>query len=286
MAKHIHWYPGHIAKAQRQLKEKLNLVDVIIEVIDARIPYSSKYKKINDLCMNKPRLMLMNKSDVSDDNYNKIWASYYKKETGCDVIVTNLSNKSDIKLIIDKLIVLSKDVMQKRIQKGLLPRPVRTMVIGMPNVGKSSTINRLVNKSKAKTGAKAGVTKEQQWVRINDKVELLDTPGIIPTVQDDQFQALKLAMVNSIGENAYDSEYVAQKLVYLLCEKYNNEIRNYYGFEDSENMDLETIAYKKNWIIKGNLPDIKRTAQYVLSAFRNGKIGKFTLETPDDCAII
>ena len=283
---HIHWYPGHIAKAQKQLKEKLNLVDVIIEVIDARIPYSSWYKTTDKLCPNKPRLILMNKSDVSDENYNKIWAQCISKKSNCEVLMTNLSNKNDINIIISKVVKLSEVVMQKRIEKGLLPRPTRTMVIGMPNVGKSSTINRLVKKAKTKTGAKAGVTRQQQWVRINDKIELLDTPGIIPTVQDDQFQALKLACVNSIGENAYDSEYVANELLKILSIKYKEEIQKYYGFNEDDEISIETIALKKGWILKGAHADITRTSQIVLSTFRDGKIGKFTLETPEEYELI
>ena len=283
---HIHWYPGHIAKAQKQLKEKLNLVDVIIEVIDARIPYSSWYKTTNELCNNKPRLILMNKSDISDIELNKKWAQVISEKSCCDVIITNLSNKNDINTIISKITKLSEPITQKRIEKGLLPRATRTMVIGMPNVGKSSTINRLVKRAKTKTGAKAGVTRQQQWVRINDKIELLDTPGIIPTTQDDQFQALKLACVNSIGENAYDSEYVASELLKILISKYSEKIRTYYNFKDSEEMTIETIALKKGWILKGSLPDTKRTSQLILSAFRDGRIGKFTLETPEEYDLI
>ena len=283
---HIHWYPGHIAKAQKQLKEKLNLVDVIIEVIDARIPYSSMYKTTSELCPNKPRLILMNKSDVSDKNYNEIWAKIISEKNNSKVIITSLSNKKDISNIISNVAALSKEVMQKRLQKGLLIRPTRTMVIGMPNVGKSSTINRLVGKSKTKTGAKAGVTRQQQWVRINDKIELLDTPGIIPTVQDDQNQALKLAFVNSVGENAYDSEYVAEKLLSLLNELYPNEIKEYFEFEKDEKISLETVAIKRKWILKGEKPDTIRTANVILSCFREGKIGKFTLDRPENYGLI
>ncbi len=280
--KHIHWFPGHIAKAQRQLKEKLRLVDVIIEVIDSRIPYSSKYKDIEKLCPNKKRIILMNKSDVSDSKLNKIWANYIKEKTNFEVIITSLINKEDIKIIIGKITNLAQDIMEKRAQKGLLPRPVRTMVVGMPNVGKSSTINRLVKRAKTKTGAKAGVTRQQQWVRINDKIELLDTPGIIPTVQDDQYQALKLAMVNSIGENAYDSEQTAIELVKLLDKKYKKELRKYFGFSEIEDIDIEKIAFKKNWLTKANKADIKRASQTILKTFREGKMGYFTLESPNE----
>ena len=283
---HIHWYPGHIAKAQKQLKEKLNLVDVIIEVIDARIPYSSWYKTTDNLCNNKPRLILMNKSDVSDIELNKKWAQAISKKSNCEVIITNLNNKNDVNIIISKVIKLSESIMQKRVEKGLLPRATRTMVIGMPNVGKSSTINRLVKKAKTKTGAKAGVTRQQQWVRINDKIELLDTPGIIPTVQDDQYQALKLACVNSIGENAYDSEYVASELLKILTSKYHEKIKNYYNFKENEEITIESISLKRGWILKGSTPDTKRTSQIILSTFRDGKIGKFTLETPEEYDLI
>lgn len=284
--KHIHWYPGHIAKAQRQLKEKLSLVDVIIEVIDARIPYSGRYKTVDKLCPNKKRLILLNKSDVSDEKYNKSWAKIIEKETGCRVLITSLNKKNDIKLITNVLCDLSKDIMQKRISKGLLERPTRTMVIGMPNAGKSSTINKLVGRSKAKTGAKAGVTRQQQWVRINEKIELLDTPGIIPTVQDDQSQAIKLAMVNSIGENAYEAEYVSRSLIEILKKYYKKELEEYLKFNNSEEITLENIAVKRNWILKQGEPDINRTALMILSAFREGKIGLFTLERPEEYGFI
>ena len=283
---HIHWYPGHIAKAQKQLKEKLNLVDVIIEVVDARIPYSSNYKTTSKLCPNKPRLILMNKSDVSDENYNKIWAKILSKINNTEVLITNLSNKKDIKTITDKVIRLSNPIMQKRVEKGLLVRPARTMVIGMPNVGKSSTINKLVGKAKAKTGAKAGVTRQQQWVRINDKIELLDTPGIIPTTQDDQNQALRLACVNSIGDNAYDSIYVAENLIKILDKLYPKELRTYFDINFDDKINLETIALKRNWILKGEKADITRTANVTLSCFREGKIGKFTLDRPEEYELI
>ncbi len=283
---HIHWFPGHIAKATRELKEKLNLVDVIIEVIDSRIPYSSWYKTTDKLCSNKPRLLLMNKSDVSDPNLNTAWAKTISDLSNCKVIITSLKNQGDIKLITDNILELSKEIMLKRLEKGLLIRPTRTMVIGMPNVGKSSTINRLVKKAKTKTGPKAGVTRTQQWVRINNKIELLDTPGIIPTTQDDQYQALKLAIVNSIGENAFDSEFAAENLLNILLRFYPKELRTYYGFKEEESVNIESIAIKQNWILKGQKPDTKRTSQIILSAFQSGKIGKFTLETPKEYELI
>ena len=280
---HIHWYPGHIAQAQRQLKEKLNLIDVVLEVIDARIPYSSWYKTTSSLCPNKKRLILMNKTDVSDVNQNKIWASKIEELSGCKVILTDFQNKNDINKIISKITELSSDIMQKRLEKGLQARAVRTMVIGMPNVGKSSTINRLIKRSKTKTGPKAGVTRTQQWVRINDKIELLDTPGIIPTTQENQKQAQRLACVNSIGDTAYDSEEVAIFLLKELNNLYIKEVQKYFNLQDE--LTLENIALSKNWLLKEAKPDTKRTSEILLSNFREGKIGKFTLDRIEEFGI-
>ena len=276
---HIHWFPGHIAKAQRDLKEKLNLVDVVLEVLDARIPHSSAYKNVQNLIGNKSRLILLNKSDLSDPKYNTLWAQKIEQESCAPVIITNLNNQKDINAIIEKIIEISNPIMLELLKKGLLPRAARTMVIGMPNVGKSSTINRLIKKGKTKTGAKAGVTRQQQWVRINNKVELLDTPGIIPTVQDDQKQAAKLACVNSIGENAYDNEFVARELLKLIQEAgYEELLRQYYKLDNE--ITIENIAQARNWIVKGAQPDVVRTSQFILTDFREGKIGKITLEKP------
>ena len=195
---HIHWYPGHIAKAERALKEKLNLVDVILEVLDARIPKSSSYGDTKALFKDKPRIILLNKCDLSDDIENLKWKKYIEEKTGTVCLLTSNGSHKDTNLIINKILEVSKPVTEKMMQKGLLPRPIRTMVAGMPNVGKSSTINRLIKRAKTKTGARAGVTRQQQWVRVHDKIELLDTPGIIPMAQPNQDVALKLAFVNSI----------------------------------------------------------------------------------------
>lgn len=273
---HIHWYPGHIAKAERQLKEKLSLVDVVIEVRDARIPLSSSYANIKKLLGDKPRLLLLNKADLTDKNELKSWLVYLEKDTGCRVLLTDSKSSKDLSEIIKLLIDLAEPKIQALMSKGLLRRPARVVVVGMPNVGKSSIINKLTKSSKTKTGAKAGVTRQQQWVRINPKLELLDTPGIIPTKQDDQEQAVKLAFVSSISESAYSPEPVAQALLDLFEEgKYKDVVLSHYKVE---NLTLEDIAKCRNWILKGELPDTERTAQYVLKDFREGRIGKFILD--------
>ena len=169
---HIHWYPGHIAKAERQLKEKLNLVDVIIEVRDSRIPLSSSYSDIKKLLGEKPRLLLLNKADLADKNELKKWVEYLKETTGCPVIITEAKGAKDLSQVVKTAVELSEPKIQALMAKGLLRRPARAMVVGMPNVGKSSIINKLTKSSKTKIGAKAGVTRQQQWVRINPKLSL------------------------------------------------------------------------------------------------------------------
>jgi len=273
---HIHWYPGHIAKAERQLKEKLNLVDVVIEVRDARIPLSSSYTNIKKLLGEKPRLLLLNKADLVDKDELKSWVNYLKNETECPVIVTDAKGSKDLSLVIKNALELAEPKIQALMAKGLLRRAARAMVVGMPNVGKSSVINKLTKSSKTKIGAKAGVTRQQQWVRINPKLDLLDTPGIIPTRQDDQMQAVKLAFVSSVSENAYTPEPVAQTLLDLLSKsKYKEEVLAYYKVEE---LTLYTIAKSRNWILKEDTLDTERTAKYILKDFRDGRLGKFILD--------
>lgn len=270
---HIHWYPGHIAKAERQLKEKLGLVDVIIEVRDARLPLSSSYANIEKLLGNKPRLLLLNKADLTDKNELKNWVSYLKESTGCPVIITEAKGNKDLTQVVKAAIELSEPKIQALMAKGLLRRPARAMVVGMPNVGKSSVINKLTKSSKTKIGAKAGVTRQQQWVRINPKLELLDTPGIIPTRQDNQEQAVKLAFVSSVSENAYSPEPVAVALLKML--ENNAQVKEYYNVDE---LTLEDIAISRKWILRGDSPDTERTAIYILKDFREGRLGLFILD--------
>ncbi len=273
---HIHWYPGHIAKAERKLKEQLSLVDAVIEVLDARIPVSSSYTNITGLLGQKPRLILLNKSDLADKTELKKWVKFLEEKYNSPVLLSDAKNSNDLNLIIKKVIELSEPRIQALMKKGLLRRPARVMVVGMPNVGKSSIINKLTKSSKTKIGAKAGVTRQQQWVRINPQLELLDTPGIIPMKQENQEVANKLAFVNSVSENAYSNELVAKELLSLLEEKYPDIVREYYRLES--NFTLEDIAISRNWIISGGAPDIERTAVYLLRDFREGRIGKFILD--------
>lgn len=273
----INWYPGHIAKAERELKEKLSLVDVVVEIIDARIPLSSKYIGVEKLIGSKPHIIVMNKSDLADNIESKKWKSFLGKNS--EVLLTSANSNKDISNIISAVIVAGKETIAKLTAKGLLPRPVRVMIVGLPNVGKSSIINKLIGKKKTKTGAKAGITRQQQWVRINPRVELLDTPGIIPMKLENQDAAYKLAMVNSVGEATYDNLEVARVLIKLLKEKYPIQTSEYYKIINPEDLCVENIAKSRNLLLLGGDVDVNRCAALILSDFRHGKIGKVTLDT-------
>lgn len=276
---HIHWYPGHIAKAERKLKEQLSLVDCVIEVIDARLPLSSRYDNITGLLNQKPRFLLVNKSDLVDTNELKKFIDYLKRDTNTAVIPTTSKNSKDLNIIVKEAIKLSEPRIQAMMAKGLLRRPARIMVVGLPNVGKSSIINKLTRSSKTKTGAKAGVTRQQQWVRINPQLELLDTPGIIPMKQEDQQRAIKLAFVNSVGDNAYSNEPVARELLDILNEEQKDSFKEFYNIAKEQELTLENVALSRKWLRQNSETDNERTAGYILKDFREGKIGKFILDT-------
>lgn len=273
----IHWYPGHIAKAERKLKEQLNLVDVVVEVADARIPLSSMYPDIKKLIGEKPRLIVFNKSDVADLEKTKQLVEKIKEEHNCPILFTSNTDNKDITKIVNKIADLSKPAITKLVQKGLLPRPARAMIVGMPNVGKSSIINKLIRKTKTKTGAKAGVTRQQQWVRINPRVDLLDTPGIIPVKQVEQEKALKLAFVDSIGENAYELESIAAEFFKQMLDKYPNVVKSRYNLS-GDDITLESIAKNRNLVGQNSMPDTLRAASMLMNDFRDGRLGRLTLD--------
>jgi len=275
---HIHWYPGHIAKAERKLKEQLSLVDCVIEVVDARLPLSSRYDNISGLLNQKPRFLLVNKADLVDKNELSKFIEFLKEDTKTAVIPTTSKNSKDMNVIVKEAVRLAEPRIQAIMAKGLLRRPARIMVVGLPNVGKSSIINKLTKSSKTKTGAKAGVTRQQQWVRINPQLELLDTPGIIPMKQEDQERAIKLAFVNSVGDNAYSNEPVARELLNILNDKQINVFKEYYNIPPEQELTLENVALSRKWLIQNNETDNERTAGYILKDFRDGKIGKFILD--------
>jgi ribosome biogenesis GTPase A len=201
-----------------------------------------------------------------------------EEQTGFPVIPTDAKNSKDLKYIVNKAVEMSEPRILAIMAKGLLRRPARVMVVGMPNVGKSSIINKLTRSSKTKIGAKAGVTRQQQWVRINPKLELLDTPGIIPMKQEDQERARKLAFVNSVSENAYSNEIVAQELLDILDEKQAKIFREFYKLPEDKELNIDNISIERNWLLTGGSTDRERTSVYILRDFREGKIGKFILD--------
>jgi len=278
---HIHWYPGHIAKAEKKLKEQLSLVDAVIEVLDARLPISSCYTDIARLLGQKPRLILLNKADLTIKSELAPFIKQLEEKTGFPVIPTDAKNSKDLKFIVNKAVQMAEPRIQAIMAKGLLRRPARIMVVGMPNVGKSSIINKLTRSSKTKIGAKAGVTRQQQWVRINPQLELLDTPGIIPMKQEDQEKARKLAFVNAISENAYSNEIVAQELLDILDEKQAKAFREFYKLPEDKELNIDNISLERNWLLTGGSTDRERTSVYILRDFREGKIGKFILDKPE-----
>ena len=253
-------------------------MDVVIEVLDARLPKSSSYNDIKKLLGDKPRLLLLNKSDLVIPEEIKEWVNYIEEQSNCPVLTIDTKTNRNFNIIEKRVLELAEPRIQALMAKGLLRRPARVVVVGLPNVGKSSIINKLTKSSKTKTGAKAGVTRQQQWVRINPNIDLLDTPGIIPMKQEDQERAKKLAFVNSVSENAYSPEIVGKELLALINEneKYRAKFKEYYNVEND--LTLENIANARNWIVSGGEPDIERTAQYLLRDFRDGKIGKFILD--------
>ena len=280
----INWFPGHIAKAINELKTKLSLIDVVVELKDARIPLSSSYIELDKIIGSKPRLVILNKADLADIFMVKKFIEYFKNTLNTNILTTSSHNHSDVKAIVQAILNLAKPQIDKLVVRGLNPRPARVMVIGMPNVGKSSFINKLVKKAKTKIGAKAGVTRQLSWVRINPKIDLLDTPGIIPIKLENQLSAIKLASVNGVSENAYSHEFVASELLKILYDKYPNELKSFYNLNvDNSLIDLQMIAKSRNLLVKKAEPDIERAAFMVLNDFRNAKIGKFTLdELPND----
>lgn len=274
----INWFPGHIAKAIRELKTKINLVDVVVEIRDARLPKSSSYKDIKSLIGSKSRLIILNKSDLADDKKTDFWIKKISEEEEVDVIKTVSNNQKNINILIQSILSLSRVSIDRQIKKGLLQRSARVVVVGLPNVGKSSFINKLVRCAKTKVAAKAGVTKEHSWVRINPKLDLLDTPGVIPMKIDNQEVAIKLASISSIGENAFDKEFVSCEILKLLDEEYIPIVKKHYNLSENDDLSLENIAKSRNLILKNSVLDIRRCCEMFLKDFSLGKIGRFTLD--------
>lgn len=280
---HFQWYPGHMTKAKRMMQENIKLIDLVIELVDARIPLSSRNPDIDELGKNKARLVLLNKADLAEDKWNDAWAEYFKKK-GFSVVKVDSRKGGGIKSIQGVIREACAEKIERDRKRGILNRPVRAMVVGIPNVGKSTFINALAGKACAKTGNKPGVTKGKQWIRLNKQVELLDTPGILWPKFEDQEVGLKLAFIGSIKDEVLQTEELAAELIHFLRTAYPEVLADKYNIEMDEDdyVVLNHIAKSRNCIVRGNELDTEKAALLLLDDFRNGKLGRLTLEYPQE----
>ncbi len=279
----IQWFPGHMAKTRRLISENLKLVDVVIELLDARIPLSSQNPEIDSLLGSKPRVVALNKSDLSDPKMNKLWAEYFASK-GTEVIYTNAITGAGLNELKNMLKKLTQKKLASAQMRGRLQRPIKTMIVGIPNVGKSAFINKISGKASAQTGDKPGVTKNKQWVRINPEIQLLDTPGILWPKFEDQEIGLNLAFTGAIKDEIMDTAELASKLFEKLAILYPENIKERYKLTDIEGKTgfeiLNEAGKKRGCLVSGGEVDLHRIAGIVLDEFRGGKLGKITLEYP------
>lgn len=280
----IQWYPGHMAKAKREIIEKLKLVDIVIELLDARIPLSSRNPLIDEIVNQKPRLILLNKSDLADSKIVDEWISFFK-EKGIKALPINSISGKGLANIANEAENLVSDKIDAMIRKGINPRAVRAMILGIPNVGKSSLINRLANKGIAKTGDRPGVTKGQQWIKINKSLELLDTPGILWPKFEDQEVGLRLAATGAIKDELLHFDDIALFIVNYFRDNYPDRLKERYKLSelaDDGIKVIEEIGKKRGCLIPGGNIDFDKAAEIIIRELRSGKLGQFCLERPSN----
>lgn len=279
----IQWFPGHMAKTRRILSEDMKMVDVVIELLDARIPSSSQNPEINELTKNKPRVIVLNKSDLADQKKNNEWIEWFRQE-GIDAICINAITGAGIQKLTSRL----KKIMQSKLEaaksRGRRLRPIKTMIVGIPNVGKSALINKISGRATATTGDRPGVTRQKQWVRINPEIQLLDTPGILwPKFEEPQI-GMNLAFTGAIRDEIMDTTTLAANLLEMLAELYPEQLKNRYKLQDIQDKSgpdlLKDAGIKRGCLVSGGEVDYYRISNIILDEFRAAKIGKITLETP------
>ncbi|MBO5237623.1 MAG: ribosome biogenesis GTPase YlqF [Lachnospiraceae bacterium] len=278
----IQWYPGHMTKAVRMMQEDIKLIDIVIELVDARVPYSSKNPDIDELAKNKFRLILLNKVDLADEQVTNLWEQYYKAQ-GYAVVKINARSGAGMKSITSVIQETCKEKIERDRKRGILNRPIRAMIVGIPNVGKSTFINSFAGKACTKTGNKPGVTKGKQWIRINKNVELLDTPGILWPKFEDQQVGIRLAMIGSIKDDILNLRELALAFISFMVETYPGILKQKYQVDESGESFaiLEQIAANRQCKLKGDQPDYDKAAAILLENYRNGKLGAITLERPE-----
>lgn len=277
------WYPGHMTKAKRMMQEDMKLIDLVIELVDARVPQSSRNPDIDALGKNKSRLILLNKSDLADPNKNKIWMEYFAGKN-IHAIEINSKTGAGIKSIQKAVQEACKEKIERDRRRGIMNRPVRAMVVGIPNVGKSTFINSYAGKACAKTGNKPGITKGKQWIRLNKSLELLDTPGILWPKFEDQQVGLRLAMIGSMNDEIIHLDELACDLIQFLRVEYSGILEKRYDIEISEQQKaydiIEAVCLSRKCFLKGEINDIMKASSIIMEDFRNGRLGRITLELP------
>lgn len=279
----IQWFPGHMAKTRRMIAKSLPLVDAVAELLDARLPQSSRNPEFNRLTGKKPRLVILNKADMADPDITNQWMQFYRNK-GYAVITADSKNGKGTKQFAPALRELLKDQLQRYADKGMKGRPIRVMILGIPNVGKSSMINRLAGGKRAKAEDRAGVTRTQQWIKTSDGVELLDTPGVLWPKLDDQEVAVRLAMTGAIRDDILDKEALAARLLKLLHQEYPQAIAERYKIapeQEGEGFELlELMAKNRGMLLSGGVPNTERAAITLIDEFRGTKLGRISLEKP------
>jgi len=281
---HINWYPGHMKKTRELIQDNLKIVDIVIEVVDARIPISSRNPIIDDIIKNKKRIIILNKSDLSDSSANANWVKFLKNQDN-DVLLMNCITGNGVSQLLKLLSIKQEEKNEGKVRK----RPLRMMIVGVPNVGKSSLINRLMGKKSAKTGNKPGVTRGKQWLNLENDMQLLDTPGILWPKFEDPKVGLNLAFCGSIKDEILDVATLALELIKVLQAEYPELLKNRYKLTELGDMPLDTmekIAEKRGFIKSGNRIDYERTGRTLMDEFRAGMIGKITLEKVDKCILV
>lgn len=281
---HINWYPGHMKKTKELLQNNLSIVDIVVEVVDSRIPLASKNPDIDKIANNKPRIIVLNKEDLADPRETGKWISYYQKK-GFIAISLNANNGNGIDRLISAIDKAYEPQKEKFISKGMLNRPPRIMIVGIPNSGKSSLINKLTGRKSAQTGDRPGVTKGKQWVRVKGNLEMLDTPGILwPKFEDDRV-AMLLAFTGAIKDDVLNVEEIGYQLLDYIIKYDSSLVEKRYSIEIQEEDEtinvMDRIALERKFILKGKEIDYLRTGQTILNEFRAGAIGRITLETPE-----